>query len=582
MWWKSWSRNGIQQILFVTGRNKASIENHFDHDPELFRALTDAEQAGPAPGTGFRGPEGQLLLHPPAPAEGPGRCHPVRRKLRRREPFLVALGDSILGLHAVSRAVSRMADVFDSKRAQLRDRGGGSAAAKRPGTTASCSRKTAPDDVFRIVNLVEKPRPEDAPSNLAIAGRYIFSPLIFDMIRRVKPDKRGEIQLTDAIQFMCDEGRRVMAVKLTPEEKRYDIGNFPSYFESFVEFALADPVYGDGFPARAGAPAGESRRRQVVTQTRTSVSRCCSLLLAAPGSCHTGILWAEEGLPLAAARADAAPARFCTATSGSISRPAGARVLICSGRRRPAGSCAWPAPSTSRWQCWIACRFARDLWGEREGLWAAALLGFFLTFDFPSAVIPLASDLLMLAPHLAAVWMACARPCILERRAGGRRVPGECQGRVRAGGLRAVELAAPCRWLWALRYANAAAAAWLWRAGALARYIGRKSGVGPPLRGRHVCGGSAGAERRGAHAELGGISRRHRPGGGGGSSGGTARDRWRWLACGCVIFRRPGRGAALLSRATTSSFCLCWRWRPRGDSYCSRGRYRWCAGFSCC
>ena len=67
------------------------------------------------------------------------------------------------------------------------------------------------------------------------------------MIRRVQPDKRGEIQLTDAIQFMCEEGRRVMAVKLAPEEKRYDIGNFPSYFESFVEFALADPLYGADF-----------------------------------------------------------------------------------------------------------------------------------------------------------------------------------------------------------------------------------------------------------------------------------------------------------------------------------------------
>ena len=59
--------------------------------------------------------------------------------------------------------------------------------------------------------------------------------------------------------------------------------------------------------------------------------------------------------------------------------------------------------------CWVAWRFARDLWTEREGLWAAALLGFFLCFDFPSAVIPLASDLLMLAPHLAAVWLAFRR-----------------------------------------------------------------------------------------------------------------------------------------------------------------------------
>jgi UTP--glucose-1-phosphate uridylyltransferase len=97
-----------------------------------------------------------------------------------------------------------------------------------------------------VVNLVEKPAPQNAPSNLAIAGRYVFSPVIFDMIRRVKPDARGEIQLTDAIQFLCDEGRRVVAVKLAREEKRFDIGNFPSYFESFVEFALADPAYGAG------------------------------------------------------------------------------------------------------------------------------------------------------------------------------------------------------------------------------------------------------------------------------------------------------------------------------------------------
>jgi UTP--glucose-1-phosphate uridylyltransferase len=100
---------------------------------------------------------------------------------------------------------------------------------------------------YRVLNLVEKPRPEAAPSNLAIAGRYVFSPLIFDMIRRIEPDARGEIQLTDAIQQMCEEGKRVLAVKLPPNEKRYDIGNFRSYFETFIEFALADPVYGPDF-----------------------------------------------------------------------------------------------------------------------------------------------------------------------------------------------------------------------------------------------------------------------------------------------------------------------------------------------
>ena len=102
-------------------------------------------------------------------------------------------------------------------------------------------------DWVRIKNLVEKPAPDKAPSRFAIAGRYAFSPLIFDMIRRVKPDKRGEIQLTDAIQLLCEEGKRVIALKLPATDKRYDIGNFPSYFETFVEFALADPLYGADF-----------------------------------------------------------------------------------------------------------------------------------------------------------------------------------------------------------------------------------------------------------------------------------------------------------------------------------------------
>jgi UTP--glucose-1-phosphate uridylyltransferase len=99
-------------------------------------------------------------------------------------------------------------------------------------------------DVFSIGDLVEKPAAGEAPSNLAIVGRYVFAPVIFDMIRRVKPDKRGEIQLTEAIRILCETGRRVIGVKLAPGEHRYDIGNYQSYFETFVEFALADPRHG--------------------------------------------------------------------------------------------------------------------------------------------------------------------------------------------------------------------------------------------------------------------------------------------------------------------------------------------------
>jgi UTP--glucose-1-phosphate uridylyltransferase len=239
--------NGIQQILFVTGRNKNSIENHFDHDPELFRTLTDANKQDLLQELNFEAlSKANFFYTRQRMQKGLGDAILCGENFAGEEPFLVALGDSILGLHADSRACSRMADVYESKHASCVI-----AVEEVPAEETShygiVQPEMAAGDVFRIVNLVEKPRPEKAPSRLAIAGRYIFSPVIFDSIRRVQPDRRGEIQLTDAIQFLCEEGRRVMAVRLSAEEKRYDIGNFPSYFESFVEFALADPVYGTEF-----------------------------------------------------------------------------------------------------------------------------------------------------------------------------------------------------------------------------------------------------------------------------------------------------------------------------------------------
>jgi UTP--glucose-1-phosphate uridylyltransferase len=239
--------NGMEQILFVTGRNKSSIENHFDHDPELARTLREAGKGELLEELNFESAlKANFFYTRQRFQRGLGDAVLCAENFAGEEPFLVALGDSILGLHADSRAVARMAEVFVEKRASCV-----LAVEEVPRQETIHYGIVQPDEAadgtFRVVNLVEKPSPENAPSNLAIAGRYVLSPLIFDMIRRVQPDRHGEIQLTDAIQLLCEEGRRVMAVKLLPEEKRYDIGNFPSYFESFVEFALADPAYGGEF-----------------------------------------------------------------------------------------------------------------------------------------------------------------------------------------------------------------------------------------------------------------------------------------------------------------------------------------------
>lgn len=142
--------------------------------------------------------------------------------------------------------------------------------------------------------------------------------------------------------------------------------------------------------------------------SKTAISfLALAAVLVASRMCHVGILWEGDTLPLAAAEQMAA---------GKViyrdvwyDKPVLVPAVHVLWGARP----GWPLRLGNALYallaCWIAYRFARDLWSEREGVWAAGLLGFFLIFDFPSAAIPVASDLMMLAPHLAAVWMAWKR-----------------------------------------------------------------------------------------------------------------------------------------------------------------------------
>jgi UTP--glucose-1-phosphate uridylyltransferase len=238
--------NGIQQMLFITGRNKSSIENHFRQRSGTLALAQPQSQARSAEGTGLRVAQTKYFYTRQRMQHGLGDAVLCGEHFAGEEPFVVALGDSIIGLHAQSQAIARMIELFESRHASCVI-----AVEEVPAEETAFYGIVDPvdedGDSFRIANLVEKPKPQDAPSRLAIAGRYIFSPLIFDLIRRVQPDSKGEIQLTNAIQLMCEEGKRVLGFRLPTTEKRYDIGNFPSYFETFVEFALADPAYGAQF-----------------------------------------------------------------------------------------------------------------------------------------------------------------------------------------------------------------------------------------------------------------------------------------------------------------------------------------------
>jgi UTP--glucose-1-phosphate uridylyltransferase len=101
-----------------------------------------------------------------------------------------------------------------------------------------------PKEPFLLSDIVEKPPRGSAPSNLAVAARYVFSPAIFEMLRRTPPDAKGEIQLTDAIRLLIKNDLPVYAWLLGPDQPRHDIGNFESYFKTFIDMVLTDEKYG--------------------------------------------------------------------------------------------------------------------------------------------------------------------------------------------------------------------------------------------------------------------------------------------------------------------------------------------------
>lgn len=237
------ARCGIGRLLFVTGPGKTAIENHFDIDVELITNLRETGKEELLKELAFEREDLQYFYTRQRRQLGLGHAILCARPVVGDQPFVVALGDSVTGLHGQSRAVGAMIEHFEAfqadavialqevPQAQVVHYG---VAKPRQGAGM----------VFELDDLIEKPSVAEAPSNLVVAGRYVFSPAIFNCLERTLPGKGGEIQLTDGIRLLIQEGRRVLGVRLATEDRRFDIGTFESYFETFVEFALADSEYG--------------------------------------------------------------------------------------------------------------------------------------------------------------------------------------------------------------------------------------------------------------------------------------------------------------------------------------------------
>ncbi len=234
------SRCGLSRLLFVTGPGKTAIENHFDIDAELIANLRETGKEELLAELAFEREDIEYFYTRQRRQLGLGHAVLCSRAVVGNQPFVVALGDSIIGLNAASRVVALMIEQFCTS--------GADAVVALEEVPPSevvhygiAQPKGAAGEVFELADLIEKPSAEEAPGNLAVAARYVFSSAIFDCLAATRPGKGGEIQLTDAIRMLIEQGRRVLGVRLGSNEKRFDIGNFESYFLAFAEFALADP-----------------------------------------------------------------------------------------------------------------------------------------------------------------------------------------------------------------------------------------------------------------------------------------------------------------------------------------------------
>jgi len=234
--------NGIKQILFVTGRNKSSIEDHFDFDSELTRRLREGGKEDLLPELEYERMRLEFFYSRQRRQKGLGDAVLCAQHFTKDRPFVVALGDSILGLNASSEVVGTMIRTFQEEKPacviaveEVPEESVSQYGIVKPGSQG---------EVFPVLDLIEKPSREESPSNLAIAARYVFAPGIYQAICSTLPGKNQEIQLTDAIRLLLQKGEKIIGVCLPSGEHRYDIGNFQSYFEAFIDFALSDRQLG--------------------------------------------------------------------------------------------------------------------------------------------------------------------------------------------------------------------------------------------------------------------------------------------------------------------------------------------------
>ena len=234
--------SGIEEILIVTGRSKKSIEDHFDRSVELELEL---EQKGKTEMLEMvQDISNMVNIHYIRQKEPKGLGHAVycAKSFIGDEPFAVLLGDDIVD--AEVPCLKQMIDAYDEYKTSIL--GVQEVAKENVDKYGILDVKHIEDRVYKVKDMVEKPSVEDAPSNIAILGRYIITPEIFNILETQEEGKGGEIQLTDALQTLATK-EAIYAYNF--EGRRYDVGDKLGFLEATVDFALKRPELKEEFSA---------------------------------------------------------------------------------------------------------------------------------------------------------------------------------------------------------------------------------------------------------------------------------------------------------------------------------------------
>ncbi|MCR5562967.1 MAG: UTP--glucose-1-phosphate uridylyltransferase GalU [Desulfovibrio sp.] len=226
-------RSGAEDVIFVTNKEKSVIEDHFDYNLQLERVLERAGKVEQLKAVREAAEMVNVMSVRQKQQLGLGHAVLCARKLVGDEPFAIMVGDDVL--FGAVPGIRQLIDVAIAENMPVI--GVMEVPQEKVSRYGIIDGEEINPGVYRINNMVEKPKQEDAPSRMAIIGRYVLTPDIFDYLDKVKPGVGGEIQLTDALQAMAKD-RGMLAVRIYGA--RFDAGDWAEYLTANIYFGLQD------------------------------------------------------------------------------------------------------------------------------------------------------------------------------------------------------------------------------------------------------------------------------------------------------------------------------------------------------